>query len=318
MIARLQGVFWNAARGRAHVPWLIALPVVGAYAAVFLHLAVIDRVPLPVAQLVASAAPAVAGILLILFSRRFLGARRGLMDYGLAADRRWLFDLLAGLAIGAAGVSIPMLVALGVGWADVVGVFERGEMALWSGILVYAVAMLFTGLWEELLLRGVFLCNAADGLRRWLTPHRAVLGAIVISGLVFGVAHLGQPEHPAFIVTWVFSGVVFGVIYVISGNLALPIGAHAAFNIAYNVLFSRADGPGVEQMSAIMRIQVDRSLVFLGPGGVLDAAAFLAVLLLALLWLHYTRGTASIDLDGLDLQAAPEPARPSSTASVAP
>lgn len=303
-IAWARTIFWNGEQRRARIPWLIALPLVGAYASIIVAGEVVDgALPVPVQALVLTCAPAIVAVALVMVSRRFLGSRRGLAEYGLAVDRRWMIDLLAGLGIGIAGVSIPFLIGIGSDWMDVVAVFDRGQLALWPGILLFVLAMLFTGLWEELVLRGVFLCNAADGLRRWLPPRRAIAGGVALSAIVFGLGHLGQPEIPAFILTWILAGVVFGVIYVYSGNLALAIGAHAAFNITYNVLFSRTDIAGTEDFSAITRVAVDPFLSDLGAGGPIEIAAFLSVGALALLWLRLTRGTLAVKAAALGVEA---------------
>ena len=315
MLSRLRAVFWNDEQGRARTPWLIALPLVGAYAAlIMVEAATYGRFPLPVVQLLINVAPVVVAFVLIHASRRFLGARRSLSDYGLAVDHRWLVDLLAGLVIGVAGLAIPYVIGIGAGWLEVVAVFDRGELALWPGILLIVFSMFWVGLWEELLLRAVFICNAADGLRRWLSPRRAVAGGVVVSAVVFGVAHFAQAAQTAFVLTWVLSGVVLGVIYVLSGNLALTIGIHAAFNIAYNVLFVRTDVAGLEALSAITRIGVDPNLPLLVRGGVLDVAAWICVGLLGLLWLWYSRGALSVNLEALQVEEEPE----ASTAAPAP
>ena len=299
-----RAIFWNGEQRRARIPWLIALPLIGAYAAIIVAGEVVDgMLPVPAQTLVLSSAPAIVAVALIVFSRRFLGARRGLADYGLRVDRRWMVDLFAGLAVGLVGVSIPFLIGIAVGWVDVVAVFDRGELALWSGIGLFVLAMLCTGLWEELVLRGVFVCNAADGLRRWLSPRRAIAGGVAVSSIVFGLGHLGQPEIPAFILTWILAGVVFGVIYVYSGNLALAAGAHAAFNITYNVLFSRTDIAGTEDFSAITRVAVDPFLFDLGAGGPIEIVAFLSVGGLALAWLRLTRGTLAVQSAALGVDA---------------
>ncbi|MCZ2857453.1 CPBP family intramembrane glutamic endopeptidase [Blastococcus sp. VKM Ac-2987] len=309
-----RSIFWNGEKRRARIPWLIALPLVGAYASIIVAGEVVDgALPAPAQQLVVSGAPAIVAVALILLSRRFLGARRGLADYGLRVDRRWVVDLLAGLGIGVVGVSIPFLIGIGMGWLDVVAVFHRGELALWSGIGLYGLAMLCTGLWEELVLRGVFVCNAADGLRRWLSPRRAVAGGVAVSSIVFGLGHLGQPEIPAFILTWILAGVVFGVIYVYSGNLALAIGAHATYNITYNAGFSRTDIAGSEDLSAITRISPDPFLTDIGPGGPIEIAAFLSVGVLALGWLSLTRGSLTVQSAALGLDTSSQTREPRPT-----
>ena len=300
----LGAVFWNDRRGRARVPWLIAIPLVGAFVATSAGELVPGELPLPMAALVASGAPALVAVVLIIASHRWLGGRR-LVDYGLVIDRRWLVDLVAGLGIGLAAVAIPFLTAIGAGRAEIVALFDAGDLALWPGVGLYVVAMLFTGFWEELVIRGVVLCNAADGFRRWLTPHRAVVGALALSSLLFAVGHLGQTGVSATLLTFILSGVVLGVVYLFSGNLALVIGAHAAFNITSNTLFARA-GEASDGLSAIMRVQVDPTSALLGSGGILEFAAFTLVGLLGLLWLRYSRGRLWMDLSPLRLDGEPD------------
>jgi uncharacterized protein len=317
-IRALRAIFWNGSRCRARVPWLIAIPLFGAFVATSADEAVPGEPSLPVAALLASAAPALVAVLLVAVSSRWLGGRR-LVDYGLAIDRRWIRELAAGLAVGLLAVAVPFLIAISAGWAEVVATFDAGDLALATGILLYVLAMLCTGLWEELVLRGVFLCNAADGLRRWLTPRRAVVGGLVLSSLVFALGHLAQTEASAKLLTFVLSGVVFGVVYLLSGNLALVIGAHAAFNITSNVLFARAGG-AADGLSAVMRLEVDSSLPLLESGGVLEVVAFGLLGIFSLLWLRYTRDSVSIQLAALGLEGESETTGPTieASASIAP
>lgn len=302
-VRAVRTIFWDARRNRARVVWLIAIPLVGALLATSAYTAVPGPLPLPVAALLASGAATVAAVLLVVVSSRWLGGRR-LGEYGLAIDRRWLLDLTAGLGVGLLAVSIPFAAAICAGRAEVVAVLDAGDLALWTGMLVYAVAMLCTGLWEELVLRGVFVCNVADGLRRWLSPHRAVLGGLVLSSLVFALGHLAQTGVSAKLVTFVLSGLVLGVLYLLSGDLALVVGAHAGFNITSNLLFARAGGP-TEGLSVILRLDVDPSLPLLESGGVLELAAFGLLGLFGLLWLRYSRASVSIALVRLRLDGGP-------------
>ncbi len=174
--------------------------------------------------------------------------------------------------------------------------------------------LIWVSLWEELTMRGVFLCNAADGFRRWLSPHRAIAAAVALSGLVFGLAHIAQAGHPVLILIRVLAGVVLGGIYVLSGSLALPIGVHITVNIAYQTLFVRTDSAGSESWSAITRIDVDPSLAFLQAGGVIDVGVWVSLGLLSLAWLRYSRGRVSVDLAALKLQPRPEHAAPDAAA----
>jgi len=300
--------FWDDTYGRARTPWLILLPLVGAFAATSANDLVPFELSAPVAQLLATGAPTIVAVLLVMFSRRFLGGR-SLTDYGLAIDRRWWIDLTVGFTVAVLAVCIPFLVAIGAGWADVVATFDPGDLTLWPGILLLTVAMLCTGFWEDLVLRGVFLCNTADGLRRWLSPQPRDRRGLGLSALVFALGHLGQTGVSITLLTFILSGFVLGVVYLVSGNLALVIGAHAAFNITANVLFDRG-GQATAGFSAIMRLEVDPTLTLLRQGGLLEAAAFLLLGLFALLWLRHSRGTVTIDLAALHLDAADSAAEP--------
>lgn len=283
-------LFWDGGAGRARTVWLIALPLLGVYGSLLVAAGLLAGVlPLPAEALVVNAIAAAMALVLVVASRRWLGARRSLPGYGLALDRRWVTDLLAGFGIGLVAVTVPFLVGVAGGWLEVVAVLDAGAMALWPGIALVAGANLCVGLWEELMLRGVFVRTAADGLVRWMSPRHAVAGAIAVSATVFGLAHYGQPQQARFLVTWVLAGVVFGIVYVRSGTLALPIGAHAAYNIAYQAVFVRTDIDGIEAVSAITRIAVDPTVTALGFGGALEAVAFVLVGLLAAPYLRATR-----------------------------
>jgi uncharacterized protein len=261
------------------------------------------------------AACSLVAVLLVMASSRWLGGRR-LVDHGLAIDRTWMADLAVGFGVGMLAVAVPFLIALTGGWAVVVTTFDPGDLALATGIAVFVLAMLFTGLWKELVLRGVFLCNAADGLRRWLSPYRAVAGGLVLSSLVFAVGHVSQTGASAALVTFILSGVVLGVLYLFSGNLALVIGAHAAFNITSNLLFARAGGP-TDSLSVLMRVEVDPSLPLLASGGVLEFAAFGLLGPFGLLWLRFSRGSLAIDLTELGLDEEPDSTGTSRTSTPA-
>lgn len=68
---------------------------------------------------------------------------------------------------------------------------------------------------------------------------------MVVSPLVFGLAHFEQPQGPVFVLTWILAGVVFGLVDIFSGHLALVSGGHAMFNITANVVpgFQWSSGP---------------------------------------------------------------------------
>ncbi|HSK57160.1 MAG TPA: hypothetical protein VK908_18080 [Jiangellales bacterium] len=63
----------------------------------------------------------------------------------------------------------------------------------------------------------------------------------------------------------------------------------------------------MSDLSALVRVDIDPSLPFLMHGGSLEAGAFVVVGVLAFLWIRYTRGVLTVDLDGLDLEDPKSP-----------
>lgn len=307
MIVRLvRAAIWNDEAGRARAIWRILVPglaillinaIVGTPASEYIS-------SLPTIHLVTVAVTTVAALVIIQLSGRILDASRSIVDYGLAVDRTWLRDLVAGFGIGLAGPSIPFLVGIAAGWFEIAAVFDRGDLPVGIGIAVIVLASLFTGIWEELLARGVVLTNATEGLQSWLSSRQAIAGGVAISALLFGLPHLAQPDDPLFVLTWILSGLVLGVLYVLSGNLALVIGIHWSFNIVYQSVFVRTD-PNQEALSAITRIDPATQSSLFEIGGVVDAAGWVIVLILGIAWLLYSRHVLSVGFPLLRAEARP-------------
>jgi hypothetical protein len=131
---RLRSVFWDRERQRARAVWLILVPVVGAYVALIAVevVAAASGVPVQIGFVLMNLAALATLVGLVVVSRRYLGGRR-VSGYGLVIDRRWRIDFVAGLGIGLAGVSIPFMAGVAVGWLEIGAVFERGELALLPG-----------------------------------------------------------------------------------------------------------------------------------------------------------------------------------------
>jgi membrane protease YdiL (CAAX protease family) len=86
---------------------------------------------------------------------------------------------------------------------------------------------------EELLFRGII----QDRLRETFGPAGAITGA----SLLFGALHVANyVGPPARVVSGVFlitvTGAVLGCVYEKTRNLAVPIAAHAAYNVVFSVV----------------------------------------------------------------------------------
>ncbi len=296
-------VIWTEDRTRARAPWRIVVPLIPALAiAVGVMFLVGDALSIPALIFVSQLTLAVTVFVLFAASTRYLDRGRSIWEYGLRFDRRWGSDLVAGFLIGIVAVAVPYVVGIAMGWFEISAVLSPGPVGLWVGVVVIILAYLCTGFWEELFFRGVLMVNAAEGLRRRLSPRSAIAGVLILQAVIFGVIHVeqwtAQAPHPAFVTTWILSGFVFGLLYLLANDLALPIGVHAAGNAAGASLFSEhppADGG----MSVIVLVDPLSQSMLLGHGGLMMISSNLIVGVLGVLWLWVSRDS------GLDLWTHP-------------
>jgi len=91
----------------------------------------------------------------------------------------------------------------------------RGELS------VFMLMSMSAGVWEELLYRGFLIW--------FLTPSAGVIGAIVISSMIFGLGHIYQGASGVAKTGAI--GLVFATLYVLSGSLWWLMAAHALIDI---------------------------------------------------------------------------------------
>ncbi|ATY16044.1 CPBP family intramembrane metalloprotease [Amycolatopsis sp. AA4] len=142
--------------------------------------------------------------------------------------------VLRGMAIGAAAFVATMLLVLIFGGVDG---FSGGSF--W-GFTATAGLMASVAVTEELLFRGVLFRIVERWLGTW--------GALALSAILFGVAHLVNPGASLWgaLAIAVEAGLMLGAAYVATRTLWLPIGLHFAWNLAEGGVFgttvSGADG----------------------------------------------------------------------------
>ncbi|GGM86360.1 CAAX amino protease [Lentzea pudingi] len=130
--------------------------------------------------------------------------------------------VLIGLAMfGAVIANIAFLGGYEVrGWGSL-----TGTLAIFGFMVAVAVT-------EELLFRGVLFRIIEEKIGTWL--------ALVLSGLVFGFAHLPNPGATVWssLAIAIEAGLMLGAAYVATRNLWVPIGVHFAWNFAQGGIFS--------------------------------------------------------------------------------
>lgn len=216
--------------------------------------------------------------------------RRPLADYGFHFSRRWWQDLAAGAGMATAGMLAAFLTALFAGWVHVEAVAWQ-DPRTWLSLGGWAIGFLLVGLQEETLVRGYLLRNLAESLAwRFWGPRGGVIAAWVISSSLFGVLHLGNPHatwRSAVLIT--IGGLWMGLAYVLSGELALPIGIHTAWNFVQGpVLGFRVSGLDITPYP-LLRPRVNGPEVWTGgpfgpEAGLLSGLAVGVGLILLFLW----------------------------------
>jgi membrane protease YdiL (CAAX protease family) len=145
------------------------------------------------------------------------------------------------MALGALLMSAVFLVELGFGWITVTGAFRSlapgTPFAL--AMLLPATFFVCVGVYEELLFRGYQLRNAAEGLNLPVVgPRNAVILAWVLSSALFGYLHANNPNATLLsTVNISVAGLMLGLGYVLTGELAIPIGLHVTWNLFQGGVF---------------------------------------------------------------------------------
>jgi membrane protease YdiL (CAAX protease family) len=256
----------------------------------------------PALPLAGSIAALIVALLSVWLAGRFLD-RRSFADFGFHLGGGWWLDLFFGMALGALLMTAVFLVELGFGWITVTGAFRSlvpgTSFAL--AILIPTTVYVCVGVYEELLSRGYQLRNAAEGLNLPVVGSRnAVILAWVVSSAFFGYLHANNPNASTVsTLNIAMAGLMLGLGYVLTGELAIPIGLHITWNFFQGSVFGFPVS-GLRPVGAtfLSTEQGGPTLWTGGPfgpeAGLLGPAAmFLGGLLIAL-WVRLRSGKLSI------------------------
>jgi membrane protease YdiL (CAAX protease family) len=311
-VGALARVFRNAEQRRARALWrictLLGLFVVGTlvFGLPFWLVASwlsgsVDPTTTPV-LVAGSAAALLAALLSVWLAGRFLDKRR-FADFGLHLSRGWWLDLGFGLALGTLLMTGIFLVERAAGWVMVVGTFRRLDTNQPFALAILAPLFIFVcvGIYEELLMRGYLLRNLAESFSsRRIGPRVALILAWALSSAIFGLAHVGNSN--ATVVSTLniaLAGVFLGLGYVLTGELAIPIGLHITWN------FFQGNVYGFPVSGATMRQATFIAIEQRGPqhwtggafgpeAGLIGIAALLVGSLLIVLWVRMRQGIARL------------------------
>jgi len=134
-------------------------------------------------------------------------------------------------------IRLPLQVSAGVLVGAVLGLVESfvlnpqpiniGPSVVSNIVYLVVTMMVFVGLTEELLFRGLLQSYTAELMPKWQAVH--------LTSLVFALFHIGW-LNPLEVVFAYGAGVVFGYLLIKTGGLTAPVVAHGFGNIVLYVL----------------------------------------------------------------------------------
>ena len=306
----IKTLFWNIeqARLRAGFRILIQLTV---FFILMKGLAAILGVP----SEVTSKSPlwvflAMAGVRLfrvlisVWLSGRFLD-HRPFADFGLRLNKVWWQELGIGLGLGILMMGCVFLIELAAGWVTISDTLDTGNsgQAFFLPLLVFVILFVCVGFSEELNSRGYHLTNIAEGFYfKGIGPNYAIVIALILSSLLFGLFHLGSPDANLISLFIIFlMAILLGTAYVLTGRLAISIGVHITWNLFQGNVFGFPVSGTTFASETVTFFSIQQSGPELwtggtfGPeGGLLGMFAILAGILLVLAWVQFRQGSIKL------------------------
>jgi hypothetical protein len=315
-------IFWNPHEQRLRALWrllvlifvfiVVSIAIGLASGLLFLGWAALGQDVLTIQNTIGALVMLAATCISMWLVGRFID-RRPFRDFGFHLNTHWWADLGFGLALGALLMLGIFLVELAAGWVSVTGTLQTAspDQPFLLMILVPLVTFLGVGIYEEMLLRGYMLRNIAEGLHLpAIGARNAIIIAWVLSSIIFGVLHMFNPNATIIsTINLMLAGVFLGLAYVLTGELAIPIGLHITWNFFQGNVFGFPVSGGEFSQATFIAIEQGGPDVWTGgafgpEAGLMGIVAMLVGSGLIVLWVRWRRGSV-----GLHLPLAQAPAR---------
>jgi membrane protease YdiL (CAAX protease family) len=253
---------------------------------------------------------------------RFLDRRR-FAGFGFHFSKLWWLDFGFGLFLGGLLMAAIFAVEFAAGWIRVTGALETTEPGGFFPLMILLplILFVFVGISEELYHRGYRLKNFSEGLNcTRFGPRLALPAATLLTSVYFGLMHATNPNVTLVsVLNLMAAGIFLALGCIFTGELALPIGLHIAWNffqgnvfgfpvsgmdpIAASFLTIRQGGPDFVTGGAF------------GPeGGWIGVGAMILGSALILLWVRISRGRIAL---ARSLAESPRKKPPADTGSPA-
>jgi membrane protease YdiL (CAAX protease family) len=247
-MAFVKNIFWSKEEARLRAGWRLVLQFV-ILILFMVILAILDSIladSLPRSPMGKSDSILlpiellVAFLLSVWFAGRFLDRRR-FADFGFRFSPSWWVDLGFGLALGALMITTIFSIELVAGWTTITETFKSGINGIAFPIDILWAMVTFTcvGIFEELLARGYQLKNLAEGLNfKFFSPKGAIVLAALDTSAFFGLLHASNPSASMIsTLNLMLAGILYATAYLLTGELAVPIGFHIMWNFFEGSVF---------------------------------------------------------------------------------
>ena len=211
------------------------------------------------------------GMVIILFK---VMNKRQAKDMGLTPIQKDYKDLIIGLILGAASISIIIFIYYVIGDVQFKGIHITSDLIV--GLLFFITV----GLIEEILVRGCF--------QHIIYYRHSIAWAIMIPSLIFSVMHFFNPNISYIAALNIaLVGIVFGLMTYKSGNLWMAIGYHITWNYFQGNIFNIEVSGTTHGTALIESIRVQDTLLNGGAFGIEGGLICTALLTLTMIYFGF-------------------------------
>ncbi len=230
--------------------------------------------------------------------------RRQFADFGVHFSHSWWIDLGFGLGLGAGLMGLIFLLEWAAGWITIRNTFQISLSGLPLNLALFYVLVkdVCIGIYEELLSRGYHLKNMAEGFKgmRGMSAKTAILLGALVSSAIFGLLHAAN-AHATLLSLFILclNGVFLALGYILTGELAIPIGLHITWNFFQGSIFGFPVS-GDQESASIIAIQQGGPILMTGgafgpEGGLVGIAAMFLGSILILMWVRWRHDRLGIN-----------------------
>lgn len=230
---------------------------------------------------------------------RFLD-KRPLRGFGLRFSRRWWGDLAFGLLLGGFLMTLIFLIEIWAGWVTITGFFTKPHLpdhSFFMAILPKIAMMIGVGIREELWVRGYQLTNLAEGFSgKRFGKRGGLIMATILTSILFGLFHAANPNSTVVSTVFIMvGGLMLATGFILTGELAIPIGLHITWNFFQNTVFGFPVSGFSAYPSYFIAIEQNGPELMTGgtfgpEAGLLGLGAMMLGILLTVGWVRWRSG----------------------------